>query len=617
VSMRARKQACSRMTKAFQFIVLSAILLACQPAQVTPPAVATVTPIYTLPSASAKWISTQTTIAVRYKSKVRADQLQADLFTVKGDQSGPHSGTAVLADDQQTIIFKPAAPFLPGESVSVTFAGGALGLAGEHLGIAPFTFQTSTHFRPAAPADVPQTVLTSTQTAPLGSYVTLNGPVPLITITDYLSTPVPVDSYLFVGVEPVTTTSNGYLLILDRSGELVYYKAMPAGLYYGNFQKQPNGLLTYFQGPIGPGPGVYKALDSSYHDAREYRAGNGYLADNHELVVLPNEHALLIIYDVQTADMTSAGGMPDATFTDCLVQELDGAGNVVFEWRASEHVPFGESYENLKGTEVDPYHLNSIHVLPDGNLLLSFRHLSQVIKVDRQTGAVVWQMGGQHNQFEFVNDSQGNFSYQHDAQLLANGHLSIFDNGMQHYPQVSRATEYELDEANKVVTLTWQYIHPQGILGTIMGNMDRLADGRTLIGWGGLRPIASEVTADGRLVRDIEIATPGLLVYRWYEDSWKGNPDTAPALAAQTEGITTTLYYSWNGATEVGSYRIEAGATQDHFSPLVTQARRGFETSTALSGNTLACYYRVMALDKTGREMRYSNIVKLSTPSCA
>jgi hypothetical protein len=601
--------------------ILPAVLLACTPALSNPQATAATSgavlpAIYTSPSASAKWISTETTIAVRYKSNVLAGQIQADLFTINGDQSGPHSGTAILADDQQTIIFKPTAPFLPGESVSVSFAGGRLGSQDESLGTVQFMFQTSSHFRSVAPTDAPQSVLTTTQPAPLGNYVTLNGPVPLISITNYLSTPVSVDSYIFAGVKPYSNTINGYLLILNRSGELVYYQALPAGQDYRNFQKQPNGLLTYSQSFWGPDSGVYEALDSSYHVVRQYQAGNGYLAENHDLVVLPNGHVLLIIYDRQTIDMTSVGGKPDASFVDCLAQELDGSGNVVFEWRASEHVPYTESYANMKGSEVDPYHLNSIQAFPDGNLLLSFRHLSQLIKVDRQTGNILWQMGGKHNQFKFVNDSLGGFSYQHDAELLPNGRLSIFDNGEQRDPQVSRAVEYQLDETDRVVTLTWQYTHQPGIFAVNMGSTDRLADGNTFIGWGGPTPIASEVTADGRLVRDIEIVSPGLQVYRWKVDSWKGNPDTLPTLVVKTAGVTTTLYYSWNGATEVGSYRIEAGVTLDRFSPLVTQVKQGFETSTALSGNASACYYRVMAVDKTGRDMRYSNSVKLSTPNC-
>jgi hypothetical protein len=575
--------------------------------------------IYTSPSASAKWISTETNIAVRYRSDVLADKVQPGLFMVEGDQSGPHDGTAVLSDDHRTIIFNPTVSFAPGESVSVQFAGGELGTGGEQLDGVQYTFNTSAHPRPVAPADVPPSTSSSAPPAADGRYATITGTMPAITVTNLLTTA--ADGYIFVGVSPITPTSDGYLLILDQTGELVYYKDLPAGLAYSNLQKQPNGLLTYFKGsltPTGPGPGVYEVLDPTYNLVDEYRAGNGYLADGHEIAVLPNGHLLLIIYDEQTADMTSAGGKPDARFFDCLVQELDSSGNVVFEWRASEHVPYTESYESLKGATVDPYHMNSAQILPDGNLLLSFRHLSQLIKVDRQTGDILWQMGGQHNQFKFVNDGQGGFSYQHDARLLPGGHLSVFDNGVQHSPQVSRAVEYELDETDRIVTLTWQYTHQPGVFGSIMGDTERLPGGDTFIGWGGLRPIASEVTPGGQLVRDIEIGTPGLLVYRWYVDSWKGNPDTTPTLVARTDGDTTALYYSWNGATEVGSYRVEAGSSQGTFSPMTTQARQGFETSTVLSGDQpAACYYRVMAVDKAGQDMRYSNVVKLDTPGCA
>ena len=253
-----------------------------------------------------------------------------------------------------------------------------------------------------------------------------------------------------------------------------------------------------------------------------YPAGNGYVADSHELRILPNGHALFTIYDYQIEDMSAYGGKPQAKFIDLLVQELDRARNVVFEWKASEHVPFTDTYESLTGDTVDPYHGNAIEVFPDGNLLVSFRHLSQVVKVDRQTGDVIWRMGGKHSDFKFVNDV--GFSYLHDIRLLPNGNITVFDNGNQHKPQASRAVEYALDETARTATRVWAYQHEPAIYGSYMGNTQRLSDGNTFIGWGGPRPIASEVTPDGQLVRDIEVDSTAGIVYRWFKLPWKGQP---------------------------------------------------------------------------------------------
>jgi hypothetical protein len=325
---------------------------------------------------------------------------------------------------------------------------------------------------------------------------------------------------------------------------------------------------------------------------------------------------LIMIYDEQPADLTAYGGKADATLTDLVVQELDSAKNVVFEWKASEHIPFTDTYEKLTADKVDPYHGNAIEVAPDGNLLISFRHLSQVVKVDRRTGNVLWRMGGRNSDFRFTNDT--GFSYQHDVRWLPNGHLTVFDNGNQHTPQASRAVEYAVDEIARTATRVWEYRHTPDIYGYYMGDNRQLPDGNVWIGWGGPSPIASEVTRDGKLAQEIVIGTSGDVTYRWFKSPWQATPATPPALVAQTQGETPRLFFSWNGATDVGSYRIEAGKTPDQFDALMQLPKTGFETSTALSGDQLNyCYYKVVAVDTNGADMRESNVVQLRGASCA
>ncbi|MCL5995571.1 MAG: aryl-sulfate sulfotransferase [Chloroflexi bacterium] len=617
-------------------VILPSALLACQPVFIDPlraPSSAEA-PVYIQPRASAQRVLPQTTIAVRYSSTLLADKIHPDLFVVQGARSGPHKGMAVLSDDQRTIIFTPLTPFTPGESMSARFEGGALGTAGKQYDSVEFTFDiapglvaTTSATAESAPGSIEAATPAAGTTsqakpptprpllAPTRRYASVPVPLPLITVTNHISTS--ADNYIFVNTA-TTNTVNSYLMILDNRGELVYYKELPTGQSYTDFKKQPNGLLTYFDGAlteIGGGNGIYRVLDSSYNLVDGYHAGNGYRADSHDILLLPNDHALLMIYHEESMDMTAHGGKPDAKFTDYVVQELDRSRNVVFQWRASEYLTYTETYADLTGANVDPYHGNSIEVLPDGNFLISLRHFSQIIKLNRQTGDIIWRMGGRYNDFTFANDD--GFSYQHDARWLPNGRMTVFDNGNQRSPPFSRAVEYEVDETNMIVTRTWQYSHDPSIYGAYMGNAQRLPDDNTWIGWGGPRPIASEVTPDGKLAQDIEIGTPGQLVYRWFKLPWKGDPETTPALVAKTEGMTTTLYYSWNGATEVASYRIEAGKTKDDFELIKTQVRQGFETSTALSDNQMtACYYRVTALDKAGQDMRSSNIVRLPRPDC-
>jgi hypothetical protein len=75
----------------------------------------------------------------------------------------------------------------------------------------------------------------------------------------------------------------------------------------------------------------------------------------------------------------------------------------------------------------DYFHLNSIGVDTDGNLLVSARHTSAVYKLDRASGEIVWRLGGKKNDFQLGPGAA--FAFQHDARGCGKGLVSIFDNG--------------------------------------------------------------------------------------------------------------------------------------------------------------------------------------------
>lgn len=86
----------------------------------------------------------------------------------------------------------------------------------------------------------------------------------------------------------------------------------------------------------------------------------------------------------------------------------------------------------------------------------------------------------------------------------------------------------------------------------------------------------------------------------------------------QTEGGRTRLYYSWNGATEVASYRIYGSRQTDAVNTLLgTQAKTAFEMSvdvTSLVGDY--CYFRVVPIDRHDQAMTPSNVVAATTGRC-
>jgi Arylsulfotransferase (ASST)/Secretion system C-terminal sorting domain len=198
---------------------------------------------------------------------------------------------------------------------------------------------------------------------------------------------------------------------------------------------------------------------------------------------------------------------------------LDIALNVVFQWRSWDNFNITDAiHEDLTGPVVDYVHINAIDVDADGDLLLSSRHLDEITKIDHETGAVLWRLGGRNNQFTFTDDSIG-FSHQHAIRRIANGHITLFDNGNYHNPQFSRALEYELDETNRTATLVWQYRHSPDLYGEATGYVQRFENGNTLIGWGATNPSVTEVRPDGSTALELSLLE-GVFTYRAIRFPW-------------------------------------------------------------------------------------------------
>ncbi len=143
------------------------------------------------------------------------------------------------------------------------------------------------------------------------------------------------------------------------------------------------------------------------------------------------------------------------------------------------------------------------------------RHLGQVLKIDGQSSAILWRLGGAKNEFTFVNDPLNGFSAQHSVWVLPNGNLLLFDNGTRHEPPESRAVEYALDTGAKTATLVWQFRHAPVIYAPFTGLVQRLASGNTLVAYAWVGH-ATEATPAGRIAweADVELDGRAAILYR-------------------------------------------------------------------------------------------------------
>lgn len=579
---------------------------------------------YISPVPGAELVSAATTIAVRHGEDIDETSLSTVLFDVTGTQSGLHTGRIILAEDNKTVILEPDQPFAPGERVRVAVSSGLTTVSGEVVSGTTFEFVISLK-EPGKldEIDTLEAVLDETQVrtdlaqleitgSSIADYVTAPDTLPEITITTAANDT--GEGYNFLSNFDFTNpiSSNSYLLILDNLGDLVFYQKLPWIPF--DFKVQPNGLVTYFYGPTNS----FQVMDPSYTIIDSYAAGNGYTADSHDLQILPdNGHALLLIYDPQPVDMSQivAGGVPTATVVGLVVQELDTAKNVVFEWRSWDHMNITDTVVSLTTPVVDYVHGNAVERDFDGNLLISSRHLDEITKINRQTGEIIWRWGGKRNEFVFVNNDP--FYHQHDIRRLANDHVTLFDNGNGRIPEeYSRAVEFQLDEVNKIAESVWEYRNTPDAFGAFMGNAQRLPNGNTMIGWGGAFPSMTEVKPDGTEAFELTMPFPNLS-YRAFRFPWQGFPFWPPALVIQSDAVTTTLYYSWNGATNVVYYRIYGGKTPEADTLIASQVKGGFENSYDVTDLLdEMCYFRVMPVDNQGQPTQYSNVVFAELSVC-
>jgi hypothetical protein len=245
-------------------------------------------------------------------------------------------------------------------------------------------------------------------------------------------------------------------------------------------------------------------------------------------------------------------------------------GRVLFEWHSIDHVALDESYEERPRKLSIPYdyfHVNSIDVDTDGNLLVSARNTHAVYKIDRRLGRIVWRLGGKRTDFTFGRGAR--FAWQHDARRLPDGTISLFDN--EAAPQVgpqSRVIVLRLDMQRRRATLVRSYTHRPPLVAVDQGNAQLLPDGHFLVGWGH-QPYVTEFGETGRTLFDLRFGQ-GSDSYRAFRFPWVGRPLDRPAVVVKGDAA----HVSWNGATQVATWRLVGSGE--------AIPRTGFETAIPL-----------------------------------
>ncbi|MGC5166821.1 arylsulfotransferase family protein [Luteimicrobium sp. DT211] len=391
-------------------------------------------------------------------------------------------------------------------------------------------------------------------------------------------------------------------LLVDPTGEPVWVSPMKVGPFDVRVQEYKGApVLTYWEGTStesGSGAGRVTLLDTHYRQVATVTTGGDVgagKADIHETTITPDDTILLTAYVPARADLTAVGGPKDGWVQEGVAQEVDIAtGKVLWEWRSLDHVPVAETYSSLpkdEGTQDKPFdyfHLNAVALDGDGAFLLSARNTHTVYKADRSTGKVDWHLGGKED--DFVQGAQ--FAWQHDIRLQDDGTLTLFDNeGSPRVGPTSRGLRLTVDEKAMTTTMVAEYLPPAARHSDTQGNVQVLPDGNVLVGWG-QRPYLTEYDGGGTLIGELTFSSGSS--YRAYRQTWHATPTDPPDVVVQGDAV----HVSWNGATDVASWRVVTGADEASAKPVATAAKKGFETTVHASG--LGAYVAVQALDADG-----------------
>ena len=369
--------------------------------------------------------------------------------------------------------------------------------------------------------------------SPVQRFTTQALPVPVTsnyTFDVTVNEPSAQPGYIVIDKVQVSAALPQAAVIVDRTGRVAWYAPAEVAAPNGDFQKQPDGTYTislYTSSDIPVFfPSVFEAVDDLSVPVRTWAVPDpdgG--TDNHELRVQSNGEALVFGPSVRTFDMTAYDGGADGVLMGDKVYRLQVDGGIAFQWDFFDDFTPDDIDPLVSHTApaVDAIHANSVEASLDGNYLISSRHLSQVLKLNSQTGEVMWRLGGHRNQFTFVNDPIGTFSMQHYAREIAPNDILLFDDGDEHVPVVSRAAEYQLDffpdGGPNTATMVWSYTPPAlpdggaSAVSFAMGSAQRLPNGDTLISYGTL-PRVDEVDAQGNLVWQMVDSEPSFGFYR-------------------------------------------------------------------------------------------------------
>jgi len=319
-------------------------------------------------------------------------------------------------------------------------------------------------------------------------------------------------------IDTIAPTANMMqLYFTDRDANPIWYYNVDATYYPFTIKPLPNShfILSLTSSQQSPGS-ILREVDLSGTTIREMSidvlqqkaqaAGFDFVPAgyHHDLLPLDNGHLIVLVNCFK--DFTNLAGYTGTiTVQGDAVIDLDSNWNAVWAWNSFDYLDVNRHLAPaLMNNVLDWTHSNALVYSPgDGNILISMRHQSWVLKINYSNGAgtgnVLWRLG-YDGDFALTqggvptSDPSVWFSFQHFPSVIAQTGsqttLGLWDNGDYRVLNAggslctipgppdcySRATVFQVDESSMVADLSWDY-EPGGLFSQWGGSLVQLANG--------------------------------------------------------------------------------------------------------------------------------------------
>ncbi|TFG62978.1 MAG: hypothetical protein E4H28_07010 [Gemmatimonadales bacterium] len=224
-------------------------------------------------------------------------------------------------------------------------------------------------------------------------------------------------------------------IIVDNQGRVRWYFGDTDGSefqFLTSFKAHPNGeyTLSGLQDHLR----MHRAINELGEEVRTLGCV-GRDTRFHEIRVLASGGYWIVCENPVATDLSSRGGNVDGTVNWTTLQRVGADGSLEFEFNTADHFSLDDIDQSVfvGVAQVNLTHGNSIEFDTDGNMLMSWRSLNEVTKVDASTGEVIWRLGGNANQFTVIDDTRA-FARPHGLRVVGPGLIQLLDNGNEAQP---------------------------------------------------------------------------------------------------------------------------------------------------------------------------------------